>query len=285
MPMSGDLLIWWAVLCAAAAFNVAAWVGSAWLLGRRQVALAPGVYRTRRRLLWLSAGYVLGCGFRSILPMVDVPRMCLHDTVLSRIAVGRSVATVAELCFAAQWALVLREAGAAAGSRSALLVARIVVPLIFVAELLSWGAVLTSNYLLHAAENSLWTLAALFAAAAFAVLLARPGDGQRRVLVAAIVCATAYVTFMALVDVPMYVARWQADLAAGNAPVAIAAGLRDVLQRCTVTRDWGAWRQDVPWLTLYFSVAVWISIALAHLPAFARVSGTPDAAVRPGKPT
>jgi hypothetical protein len=43
-----------------------------------------------------------------------------------------------------------------------------------------------------------------------------------------------------------------------------------VLRRCTVTREWAAWRQDVPWLTLYFTVAVWISIALAHLPAFAR---------------
>jgi hypothetical protein len=275
--MSGNLLIWWSVLCAAASVNAAAWTASAWLLTRRKAALDPETYRTRRRLLWLSAGYVLGCGFRSVFPMVDVPRMCLHDTPLSRIAIGRSVATVAELCFAAQWALVLREAGAAAGGGSALLVSRIVVPLIVVAELLSWGAVLTSNYLLHAAENSLWTLAAVLAVAGFASLLARPGNGHRPVMVAAIVCATAYVTFMTLVDVPMYLARWQADLAAGHELSPLGEGVREVLRRCMVTREWAAWRQDAPWLTLYFTVAVWTSIALAHLPAFARA----DDAARP----
>ena len=65
-------------------------------------------------MLLLSAVYVLGCGFRSVLPMVDVPRICLHDTWISRIVVGRSIATVAELAFVAQWALLMREAGGGA---------------------------------------------------------------------------------------------------------------------------------------------------------------------------
>ena len=46
----------------------------------------------------------------------------------------------------------------------------------------------------------------------------------------------------------------------------MSAGLEEILQRCTVTREWSAWRQDVPWLTLYFTFAVWISIALAFVP-------------------
>lgn len=278
--MSGNLLIWWSVLCTSAVFNLTAWIVSAWLLTRRQSALAPEVYRTRRRLLWLSAGYVLGCGFRSVLPMVDVPRICLHDTLLSRIAIGRSVATVAELCFITQWALVLSEAGAAAGKGPAVLVSRILVPLIIAAELLSWGAVLTSNYLLHAAENSLWTLAAILAIASFASLSARFGKWHRPILTVATFCGTAYVAFMTLVDVPMYLARWQADVAAGHPLLAPSEGAREVLRRCTVIRDWVAWREDVPWLTLYFTVAVWISIALAHIPAFSRATGTASQAPR-----
>lgn len=275
--MSGNLSIWWSVLCAAALLNLAAWTGSAWLLARRKASLPPEIYRARRRLLWLSAGYVLGCGFRSVLPMVDVPRICLHATLISRIAIGRSVATVAELCFAAQWALVLREAGQAAGSGSAIAVSRALIPLIVLAELSCWSAVLTTNYLLHAVENSLWTLAAVLAGASFAMLLARPGDGQRRpILIAAIVCAAGYIGFMILVDVPMYIARWQADLTAGHVLLPLTEGVREVLERCTVTRDWTAWRQDVPWLTLYFTFGVWVSIALAYLPAFARTSGKPD---------
>jgi hypothetical protein len=277
--MTGKLLVWWTVLCAAALLNLFAWAGSAVLLRRRKAELSPELYRARRRLLWLAGGYVLGCGFRSVLPMVDVPRICLHSTLLSRIAVGRSVATVAELCFAAQWALVLREAGSAAGSGTAVLIARMVVPLIVVAELLSWGAVLSADYVLHAAENSLWTLTAALAVVGFASTGARFGTWRRHVVIAAIVCAVGYIAFMTLVDVPMYVARWRADLAAGHAALPLAQGLREVLARCTVTRDWAAWRLDVPWLTLYFTFAVWISIALAHLPGFARVTRPPAAYV------
>jgi hypothetical protein len=33
-----------------------------------------------------------------------------------------------------------------------------------------------------------------------------------------------------------------------------------------VMREWSAWRHDVPWLSLYFTVAVWISIALVRAP-------------------
>ena len=57
-------------------------------------------------MLLLCAGYVFGCAFRSVLPRADVQRICLFDTWLSSVVIGRSVATVAELCFAAQWAIV-----------------------------------------------------------------------------------------------------------------------------------------------------------------------------------
>src|SRR5262245_44283344 len=107
-----QVLIWWLILCGATAVNVAGWSCSAAKLRRRELDFTADVYATRRRVLILAGIYVLGCGFRSVFPMVDVPRMCLHETWFSRIAVGRSVATVAELAFAAQWALLLREAAA-----------------------------------------------------------------------------------------------------------------------------------------------------------------------------
>jgi hypothetical protein len=42
-------------------------------------------------MLLLCAGYVFGCAFRSILPRADVQRICLFDTWLSSVVVGRSV--------------------------------------------------------------------------------------------------------------------------------------------------------------------------------------------------
>jgi hypothetical protein len=246
--MEGPLLAWWLALCAATAVNILLWTWSA----RR---LAPDAPASRRWMLWLSAVYVLGCAFRSVFPMVDLPRICLHDTWISRVVVGRSVATIAELCFAFQWAILLREAGAG-------LIARLIVPIVALAELSCWGAVLTSNYLLHAIENSLWTLDAALALAAFLSLRARAEGAASRVLQAASACAIVYLAFMVTVDVPMYLSRWSA---AGRGPT-LEEGLRTLLARCIVEREWSAWRDDARWLSPYFSVVVWTSIALAHAP-------------------
>src|SRR5215510_8688393 len=140
-------LLWWSLLCVAAVANVAAWMVSARLLGRRAPHWPAEVRATRRALLWLSAVYVAGCAFRSVLPMVDVPRYSLHDTPISRIFVGRSVATLAELAFVLQWALLMHEAGAVRAAYA-------VVAVIVIAEVLSWLAVLTRNDFFHAAENA-----------------------------------------------------------------------------------------------------------------------------------
>jgi hypothetical protein len=247
------------MLCAAAVLNLAAWRASARLLERRRAEFPSAVYATRRWLLRLAAVYVLGCGFRSALPMVDAARYCLHDTPLSYVALGRAVATVAELAFALQWALLLREAGAVRGAGA-------VVAIIAVAEVLSWLATLTTNNLYHAAENSLWTLTAGLALVVLASRWKQMGEGGRRATVAAIGCGLVYIAFMAAVDVPMYLARWQP----GREHLSVAEGLGEILQRCIVVRDWASWRQDALWLTLYFTVAVWISVALPHVPPLIR---------------
>ena len=260
--MDAALSTWWLALCAAAALNVLLLIASArWLL--RRAKQQPDLLATRGLQLWLSAGYVLGCGFRSVFPMVDVPRICLHDTWISRIAVGRTVATVAELCFALQWALILREAGAGRGM--AALAGRLIFPVIVLAEIFSWSAVVTSNYLLHAIENSLWTLAALLGLAGFLSLRPQAEAGTARFLEAACACAGGYVAYMVAVDVPMYITRWRSEVA-GDGSLPLAQGLRTLVERCIVEPRWEAWHNDVSWLTLYFTLAVWISIALVHAP-------------------
>ena len=271
MIVANELSIWWLVLCAATAINIAAWCVSAVLLGKRRTQWPVDAYATRRQLLWLSAAYVLGCGFRSVLPMIEVPHICLHDVWISRVAVTRTIATIAEICFAAQWALLLREAGAATGSRLTTLVSRLLVPIIILAELFCWYAVLTGNYLPHAIENAHWTLAGMLVVTAFVALWPRVGDAERRFLAAAIVSGAGYVTFMAIVDVPMYLARWQEAIAAGRESRSLLEGLHLSLQRCVVQNDWTAWREDAVWLTLYFTVAVWVSIALVHAPPFRHI--------------
>ena len=132
--MTSDLFAWWFFLCAVSGLNILAWAFSAAALGRRQAGLPPEVYALRRMQLVLSAGYVFGCAYRSVLPVYDVPRMCLFDSWFSSVIVGRSVATFAELCFVSQWALMLREMSRSTESSTGTVASALLLPCIVVAE-------------------------------------------------------------------------------------------------------------------------------------------------------
>jgi hypothetical protein len=263
------------MLSAVAVVNLLAWGISAWVLRRRRRRFSARGYARRCVLLWLSAGYVAGCAFRAWLPRIDLERVCLLDSALSSMVIGRSVATVAELCFMAQCALVLHHAARVTDSRLALTVALALVPFIVVAEGWSWYAILSTNYLGHVLENSTWTLCALLLLASCAQLWRNSAQRERRFVLAMMVFASAYVVFMTSVDVPMYWSRWQADVAAGAGYLGLADGLRDAARPCIVSFDWRIWREEIPWMTLYFTVAVWVSIALPHAPSWGRGRGGP----------
>jgi hypothetical protein len=262
--------VWWATLCAVSVVNICGWRLSAAAVARRKATVEPAYYTFQRWQLLLSAVYVLGCGFRSILPRADVQRIGLYDSWVSSVLVGRSVATVAELCFVAQWALLLHQIAKDTGSRPALAISRLLVPLIVVAELCSWYAVLTTCYLGNAVEESIWALSASLLVGSLFALRSRCLPALRPFLAAAIVLGLAYVAFMCLVDVPMYVSRWLADEAMGRQYLSLGQGIEDVWSRWHITFDWEAWQTEIPWMTLYFSVGVWSSIALAHAPRFVR---------------
>lgn len=270
--MSQPTLTWWTVLCAVAAVNVLFWIVSVRLLRPRLSAQAADAFdRDFRRLqLLLSAGYVAGCAWRSVMPVYDVPRLVLVDSWFSSVIVGRSVATAAELCFAAQWALVLRAAGRTAGSRGVGFAAGLLVPLIVAAETCSWHAVLTTNNLGHVVEETLWGVCAVIVAACMWWTAPHLHGRLRVFAIGCCAAALAYAGYMFLVDVPMYGSRWLADEAAGRAYLELGAGFSDAASRWTVTHDWTHWRSEVVWMTAYFSVAVWASIGLAHAPAWVR---------------
>src|SRR5580698_10621378 len=153
LAWSNPVSWWWAMLTLVSGFNIAAWfLMYRHLHGNSSV---PGI----DLMLMMSAAYVFGCAFRSFLPRADVQRICLFDTWLSSVAVGCSVATVAEIGFAAQWAMILHQLGTMSGATTAVNAAWIIVPLILIAECFSWYAVVTTNYFYNAVENSIWALA------------------------------------------------------------------------------------------------------------------------------
>jgi hypothetical protein len=260
---------WWHTsLRAIAVLNVALWSLSAVAVTREDawVHLEPDVCYLQ---LLLSAVYVAGCAFRSVLPVIDIPRLVLIDSRLSSVLVGRSIATVAELCFAAQWALLLHHTALLGRSPFAQAVSFAVVPLIVLAEGCSWYAVLTTEQRAHVAENSLWGLSAALAVAGVLVI----GPQQLAALYPPVIAGgAAYVAFIFVYDVPMYWSRWLVDQANGRKYLSVADGLVDVCRRWTVSYRWEDWRHEVPWMSLYFTFGVWSSIWLVYA-SLARAPG------------
>jgi hypothetical protein len=261
VTLSNPVAVWWIFLLAVSALNLAlllglhaCYRGNAFGSGNRASAIEP--------LALLCAAYVFGCAFRSVLPRADVQRICLFDTWLSSVLIGRSVATVAELCFALQWAIVLRELAEVTHSDTAKNIAKLIVPLIALAECCSSYAVISANFLGNVLENSLWTVA--FALIGIALVrLALSFRGLAQYAIAAAAAGTAgYVLFMCGFDVPMYFARWQGQLADGAHYFGLFAGLHDLATRWVVTHSFASWHDEIPWMSLYFSVAVWTSLLL-----------------------
>ena len=175
------------------------------LLHRRYWQMTPsaqrGIFRVEVLVL-LCAAYVFGCAFRSVLPRADVQRISLL-TWPSSVFVGRSVATVAEICFVLQWAIVLYQLAKLAKAETARNIAMVIVPLILLAETFSWYAVITTNYFGNTLENSLWAVTFLLIAVALLRLLNDFRGAARLAIGVAVVGITAY-WLLVVIDVPMY---------------------------------------------------------------------------------
>jgi hypothetical protein len=267
LAWSNPVSWWWGFLTFVSGVNIAVWfLLYRWLHEQPIGSLhsTPGI----EVMLLLSAAYVFGCAFRSFLPRADVQRICLFDTWLSSVFVGRTVATVAEICFAAQWVLVLHRLGIMTGADTALNVAWLILPLIIIAECFSWYAVLTRNYLGNSIENSIWAVAFFIIGIGLCRLLPEFDGPVRMVLAIAVIGIAGYLAFLMTIDVPMYLRRWRAELGDRSQFMQPLAGLYDVSTRWVVTHDLAEWKDEMPWMSLYFSVAVWASLALCVFYSF-----------------
>ena len=246
---------WWQLICAVSAGNILLWIVAAWWL-----AWESDDYRSKQ--LALSGLFVAACAFRSLLPRVDLERMCLWDGPLSSVIVGRTVATVAELCFAWQCALLLFKVSALTGSSAIEALGHAVMPIIVVAELACWFAVATLNHIWHAVEELLWSIMVGLVGAGLVLYWRHTaGDLPMWVPIGLLACAgTAALILM--VDVPLYIARWRVGKRAGLRYLRVVEGLKDAVVRRRVAQTCDDWRKEVLWMSLYFSVGVWVSLGI-----------------------
>jgi hypothetical protein len=267
LAWSNPVTWWWAFLTLVSGVNIAVWFLLYRWLHEQPIDSLRSTLGIQVMLL-LSAAYVFGCAFRSFLPRADVQRICLFDTWLSSVVVGRTVATVAEICFAAQWVLVLHRLGTMTGADTTLNAAWLVLPLIVIAECFSWYAVLTRNYLGNSIENSIWAVAFFIIGIGLCRLLPEFDGPVRMVLAIAVIGIAGYLAFLMTIDVPMYIRRWRTEAGDRGKFMRPLAGLYDVSTHWVVTHDLAEWKDEIPWMSLYFSVAVWASLALCVFYSF-----------------
>ena len=249
------LILWLGSLLALAACNVALWI---WIAR----SAAPNTRYAQTQLL-LSGVYVAVCGFRSLFPRVDLERLCLWDTWLSAIVIGRTAATIAELCFAVQCALFVQQVSDAARMPMLHASAHAFVPLVILAEMVCWYSVLSLNHIGHAVEETLWAVLMMILSAAFGAVALTAEGFLRLMLIAAFLVYGVGAVLTIAVDVRMYVKRWRDHAARARMP--LMTGLRDSQRRRHPTVAWEMWRDEVPWMTVYFSIGVWTSLAMVLL--------------------
>ena len=249
---------WWTCLKAIAVVNILLWATTC-------LPLAGGSSTVLSRQIALSGVYVAVCAFRSWRPRIDVERYCLVDSPWSSMFLGRSAATVAEVCFAAQLALFLSQVGQVAGIPWLAHASYAVLPPLVLAQVSCWYAVITLDHLGHVVEASLWTVTMAWVGVCLAVAAPHLGGPLFWFVAAGAVVAGGFVAFMALVDIPMYAHRWRQARREARPRLSFQEGLTDAQYRRITTMEWAVWRPEVAWLTGYFSVAVWISLSFVYL--------------------
>jgi hypothetical protein len=264
---SNPVAIWWIFLTAASAVNICVWFFIRMYRFRGPSILSIFHFRKNpQSIIWLSFLYTFVCAFRSIMPRADVQRICLFDTWFSSVFLGRSLATIAELAFIAQWSIILGIVGIAAKDKVVQTISRVILVTICVAECCSWFAVITRNYLGNSIEESLWGITYIIVTIAMVRIWTELKGYMRLASGFAIIGNIGYVCFMFTVDVPMYVGRLLQDRATGKEHLGFVQGIIDLNTNWVVTHSISDWQTEIPWMTLYFTFAVLVSLALCMLP-------------------
>jgi len=134
------------------------------------------------------------------------------------------------------------------------------------------AATTNTRYFLY--EGRLWLLWSLGVALSGIILWnqaqALPARRRRRcvspVSLGLMVGGLAMAPFMLFSYCPMCHERWLLDKAAGHQFLPVLQGARDAFVRRVPTRAWANWKDEVLWVTGYFTLGVWTSLGLTYAP-------------------
>ena len=251
-------LTWWRGLCVLGISNVLLWL-AIWYFG-------PSGNPYYGMQLVLSGVYVFVCAYRSFFPRIDLERLVVVDSRFSSIFLGRTAATIAEICFGLQLGLLVHQLGAHAGLPIVQYAAWAIPIFMSIAQVFCWHSILTLNHFTQAIESLLWAAGFSWMAALLTIIALDTSGLIHLLAVTGALGSVAFVAYALVIDIPLYLRRFRSGRALGQSYLSINQGARDAWHRREQSHSWDKWRDDALWLTPYFSVGVWFSMALIFLP-------------------
>ena len=243
----------------------------------------PSNYAHKQK--WLCFVYTCACFIRAVWPRKNLDRQCFFNTFINTMVVGRTLATIGELCFISQMkhAFIalskdLCKLGRGDPSTHKLIqdIASATWWFIVVAQTCCWICVTTGYTAWSAVEESIWTICFAFfwlSALYFRFLVISKNENLHRefkmsriLLNTFLFCTTIYLIFMITIDVPMYINLVSQYEKEGRKYISFVEGLITGTSCNKVSKKFSDWWTEARWQTPYFTFAVWVSLALAAMP-------------------
>lgn len=230
----------------------------------------------QKTLTYLLMIYIYVCAFRGIWPRIEDIKLCAFDNKISTPILGRITATVAELSFIKFLVLITgtiltnfyNTQGKISAIKHLMFANGLIFPAILVAQVVCWVGIITTDPSWNALEESIWSLFAItklliYAILYFIIIGIKLPTFQTSMVKTAIpfifIGLLSYVGFMLIVDVPMYMKRAKKH---NGKYLSFIQGLKDLLKCKKVTLSYQTWKEEIPWLTMYFTITIWFSFGI-----------------------
>ena len=224
------------------------------------------------KLIILVTIYVFVCAIRSIWPRTDGPGLCIHDNYISTPFVGRCLTTIAEISFSifivGVTNIILDSFSSINGINVIRKLNNSMVVFISIAQIFCWIGIITQDPSYNVIEESIWTIFGSIILVIYLTLYSNinklPSSPQlkkiKSIIPYIIFVCLIYILFMTINDVPMYYNRAKKKRNSNESYNNLYDGIQSMKRCKKVTTSYKDWKNDIPWLTFYFTFTVWGSI-------------------------
>jgi hypothetical protein len=216
--------------------------------------------------------YVIVCAIRSIWPRLDSECICVYKNNISSPFVGRSLATVAEMALIVLLVMITNTIlnlmkmylKNSVVIDTLKILNLMIIPTIFIAQVICWYGITTKDYFWVIVEGALWAYALIIFFLVYVYIYYKTiwkniNNNKVRFIVPflpfIILILLSHVIFMFVNYMPLMFKNNR--LYKNHVP--FWKGLAE-LSCNKVSHKYKDWENDMPWLTGYFSISVWVSI-------------------------